>query len=256
METAGIGALIDRMNGQLAELRTAGDRRAAFHATYTRTTEAVGAALADGFFADTVWVEQWDIAFAGLYLDALDADRRGEPVPRPWAVAFGAAAAAKRLPDLRLILLGMNAHINSDLPRALLAVISDAEFADPAVIARREADHTRIDEVLASRVGAEDAELAAGGRSFTDTVLQPLNRLATKRLLRESRRKVWANAVALSASRQAGGPDGAAGAEHQRQLAELEELSAARVADLMRPGPVLLRLAAGGFGVQLAGAGG
>jgi hypothetical protein len=163
-------------------------------------------------------------------------------------VAFGAAAAARRLPDLRLILLGMNAHINYDLPRALLAVISDAEFADPAVIARREADHTRIDEVLASRVGAEDAELAAAGRSLTDTVLQPLNRLATKRLLRESRRKVWANAVALSASRRAGGADGA---EHQRQLAELEELSAARVADLMRPGPVLLRLAAGGFGVQL-----
>jgi hypothetical protein len=121
------------------------------------------------------------------------------------------------------------------------------------VIARREADHTRIDEVLASRVGAEDAELAAGGRSFTDTVLQPLNRLATKRLLRESRRKVWANAVALSASRRAGGPDGA---EHQKQLTELEELSAARVADLMRPGPVLLRLAAGGFGVLLAGADG
>ena len=148
-------------------------------------------------------MEQWDIAFAKLYLDALDAGRRGEPVPRPWAVAFGAAAAARRLPDLRLILLGMNAHINYDLPRALLAVISDAEFADPAVIARREADHTRIDEVLASRVGAEDAELAAAGRSFTDTVLQPLNRLATKRLLRESRRKVWANAVALSASRRA-----------------------------------------------------
>jgi hypothetical protein len=165
-------------------------------------------------------------------------------------VAFGAAAAARRLPDLRLILLGMNAHINYDLPRALLAVISDAEFADPAVIARREADHTRIDEVLASRVGAEDAELAAAGRSFTDTVLQPLNRLATKRLLRESRRKVWANAVALSASRR-DGHRGLAGAEHQRQLAELEELSAARVADLMRPGPVLLRLAAGGFGVQL-----
>ena len=128
-------------------------------------------------------------------------------------------------------------------------VISDAEFADPAVIARREADHTRIDEVLASRVGAEDAELAAGGRSFTDTVLQPLNRLATKRLLRESRRKVWANAITLSATRRSCGPDGEA---HRRQLAELEELSAARVADLMRPGPVLLRLAAGGFGVELS----
>ena len=82
MESAGIGALIERMNGQLAELRAAGDARAAFHATYTRTTEAVGAALADGFFLDPTWVERWDVAFARLYLDALDADRRGEPVPR------------------------------------------------------------------------------------------------------------------------------------------------------------------------------
>jgi hypothetical protein len=38
-------------------------------------------------------------------------------------------------------------------------VISDAEFDDPALLARREADHRRIDEVLAARVRAEDDEL-------------------------------------------------------------------------------------------------
>lgn len=54
----------------------------------------------------------------------------------------------------------MNAHINYDLPQALLAVISPGDFADPAVIGRRRADHQRIDEVLSRRVGAEDEELA------------------------------------------------------------------------------------------------
>ena len=37
-------------------------------------------------------------------------------------------------------------------------------------------------------------------------------------------------------------------------LAQLEELSAAKVVALQAPGPVLLRLAATGFGVRLAAA--
>jgi hypothetical protein len=46
------------------------------------------------------------------------------------------------------VLLGMNAHINYDLPQALIAVISDEQFDDPALLARRESDHRAIDQVL------------------------------------------------------------------------------------------------------------
>ena len=82
--------------------------------------------------------------------------------------------------------------------------------------------------------------------------MQPLNRMATRRFLREARAKVWANAVELSLARRAY-PD-----SYARRLAELEDLCGKRVADLVRPGPVLIRLAVGGFGVRLAagGAGG
>ncbi len=191
--------MIARMTAQLDELRRAGDDRTAFHATYLRTTRAVADALRAGAFLDADWVERWDVAFARLYLDALDAARRGDPVPRPWAVAFAAAAGQRSLPALQHVLLGMNAHINYDLPQALLAVISDDEFDDPAVLARREADHRKIDEVLAARVRAEDAELRElAERSWQDTVLQPVNRAATRRFLRESRTKVWLNAKTLS----------------------------------------------------------
>jgi hypothetical protein len=241
--------VIERMTVLADELRQDGDARLAFHATYLRTTQAVAAALRAGAFEDTDWVDRWDVAFARLYLDALDASRRGDPVPEPWAVAFSAAAAQPDLPAVRHVLLGMNAHINYDLPQALLAVISDAEFGDPAVRARREADHRRIDEVLAVRVGAEDAELQHLGPAprWQDRVLQPANRAATRRFLRESRAKVWANALELSKARKAGQD------AYDARLAQLEKLCGARVADLVRPGPVLLRLAAGGFGVQLTG---
>ena len=247
----GIDEVIERMAVLAEELRKDSDGRLAFHNTYLRTTEAVAQALRDGFFADPEWVDRWDVAFARLYLDALDADRRGEPVPEPWAVAFRAAAAQPDMPAVRHVLLGMNAHINYDLPQALLAVITDAEFGDPQVRARREADHRRIDEVLSVRVGAEDAELQQmePAATWQDRVLQPLNRIATRRFLRESREKVWANAQELSKARAAG-PD-----SYASRLAELEKLSGARVADLERPGPVLLRLAARGFGVRLAGEG-
>ncbi|MBK9725967.1 MAG: hypothetical protein IPO89_13300 [Actinomycetales bacterium] len=50
----------------------------------------------------------------------------------------------------------MNAHINADLPQALLAVISEADFADAALMESRRRDHERIDEILLSRVGSED----------------------------------------------------------------------------------------------------
>jgi Family of unknown function (DUF5995) len=243
----GIDEVIAQMAARAQELRRARDARLAFHATYLRTTEAVAAALRAGMFADADWVDRWDVAFAQLYLDALDASQRGEPVPAPWAVAFGTAGRRPGLAPVRHVLLGMNAHINYDLPQALLAVISDEEFADPAVRAAREADHRRIDEVLAVRVAAEDAELqrVAPARTWRDVLLQPLNRMATRRFLREARAKVWANAVQLSLARRAG-PD-----SYARRLAQLEQLCGRRVADLVRPGPVLLRLAAGGFGVRL-----
>jgi hypothetical protein len=227
----GIDAVIAQMRAQARELRRAGDARLAFHTTYLRTTEAIAAALHAGAFADADWVDRWDVAFARLYTDALAAGQRGEPVPVPWAVAFGAAKQQPGLPPVRHVLLGMNAHINYDLPQALLAVISDEEFSDPAVRARREADHRRIDEVLAARVGEEDAELQRLDpvRTWRDDLLQPLNRMATRRFLREARAKVWANALELSLARRDGRD------RYARRLAQLEELCGRRVADLVRP---------------------
>ena len=244
-----IDALIERMESLLEPLEAAGDPRRFFHATYLRTTRAVRDALRDGLFADPDWVDRWDVAFAGLYLRALAADLGdpGGPGPAgPWEVAFRAAREHPELPPLRHVLLGMNAHVNFDLPQALLEVISAAEFADPALTARRRADHQRIDEVLARRVGAEDSELGQlGARSRADTLLGPANQAATRRFLREARAKVWANALELNAARTLGP------AEYAERLGDLEVLSAGKVEDLLRPGQVLLRLAAQGFGVRL-----
>jgi hypothetical protein len=241
-----IATLIASMESDLARLRATHDARRFFHATYLRTTRAVANEIAWGRFADSAWLERWDVAFADLYLHALTADRRGEPVAGPWRVAFDAARHRPDLSPLHHVLLGMNAHINYDLPQALLAVISPAEFDDPHVLGSRAADHHRIDHVLVARVDAEDSEMSSGSKTtLVDRLLRPANRAATRRILTEARAKVWTNAVALDRARRAG-PE-----QYARVLATLETLCAERLIDLTKPGPVLLRLARRGFGVLL-----
>lgn len=237
-----IDEIVQRMQQRIDDLPARLDHHRVFPATYRRTIRAVGEAVNAGRFEDPAWVVRWDEAFAGLYLSALDAELSEEQAPpRPWRLAF---AAPTELPALRQVLLGINAHINFDLPQALLAVISDDEFDDPVLIASRRRDHERIDGVLATRVSAEDAELG-GRRTLLDRLLTPLNRQASRRFLHEARQKVWHNTIGLQAARQAG-PD-----QYARRLAELEVLSAAKIADLIAPGQVLLRLAVAGFGVTL-----
>src|SRR5690242_5170084 len=233
------------MERQLAELEDEGDPARHFLGTYLRTTRAVAAALDAGLFEDRAWVAELDVVFAGYYLDALAAYRRDPgAAPATWRRAF---AAAPSLPPEAHVLLGVHAHVNVDLPQALIATMPPGEFADGAVCARRRRDHERIDRLLAERVAAEDAELhAAGGRrTALDRALAPVNRTAVRRFLKEARRTVWANTAVLHRARD----DGQACLE--RRVAELDVAGAARIDELLRPGPVLIRLAVHGFGVAL-----
>lgn len=233
-----IAVVLDRMQQVLDDIPPALSHRRFFAGTYLRTTRAVGDAVDQASFEDPEWVERWDAAFADLYLDAAADEANAS---RPWRLAFAAPA---ELPQIRHVLLGINAHINYDLPQALLAVIDDDDdFADPVLMARRHRDHERIDGVLSARVGQEDGEFADW--TLLDRLILPLNHRASRLFLAESRRKVWHNTEQLQLARL-DGPDA-----YRRRLAELEVLSAAKIADLLAPGQVLLRLAVGGFGVSL-----
>src|SRR3954454_20194302 len=118
-----VDAVVSTMQERLDGLAPDQEYLREFLGTYRRTTLAVGKAVDNGLFEDPEWVERWDVVFAELYLTALDAHLAGG-VPsrpsRPWRLAFDAPAD---LAALRLVLLGINAHVNFDLPQALLAVI-------------------------------------------------------------------------------------------------------------------------------------
>lgn len=241
----GIADVVRRMEQELARLEAEQDPARFFLGTYLRTTKAVGAAIDAGRFEDPAWVTRWDVVFADFYLDALAAHRR-DPASAPptWRKAFAAPAS---LPPEAHVLLGMNAHINVDMPQALLRVIPPEDFENGDLVASRRRDHCRVDEILADRIGPEEAELErqGGRRTLFDRAMMPVNRRASRRFLKEARRHVWANAGVLHHARDDGD------ACLTRRIADLEVAGCERVAELMRPGAVLMRLAVHGFGVDL-----
>ena len=246
----GIRSVVARMDRLEQELTDEGSPARHFLITYRRVTLAVGEAAEAGSIEDPGWLDRWDVAFADLYVEALQAHRRDPASPAaPWRAAFAAPAGLH--PYLH-VLLGMNAHSNYDMPQSLLRVVPDEDFADPVLMASRGRDHHALDGVIVAMVPGEAARLVRESGQVpraVDRLLMPVNRAASGRLLRESRSKVWANTHALQRARVAG-PDA-----YRAALGHLEVLSAAQVADLLRPGSPLLRVAARGFGVRLSPAG-
>jgi hypothetical protein len=238
---AGIAEVVDQLQRRLDALPAGREQRRAFLTTYLRMTTTIGQAVAGAVFEDPGWVRRWDVAFVGHFLAAHDADVAGGHVPRPWRLAFAADPA---LPTLVHLLLDLNAHVNYDLPLAVLAVISDEDFEQPALMARRHRDHELVDALIGSRVAAEGELLPASSR-LRRRLLAPLDRWSSRRFLSAARQQVWANAVDLHAARRQG-PDA-----YRLRVAELDVLASAKIVDLLRPGPVLLRLALVGFGVRL-----
>jgi hypothetical protein len=241
-----IDGVVALMGAELERLESEDDPARHFLATYRRVTVAVGRAADTGAVEDPAWLGRWDAAFAELYLEALQA-RREQPgsEPGPWTAAFGAPADLH--PYLH-VLLGMNAHINYDMPQSLLRVIDPAERLDEELMASRARDHHALDAVIVALVPSESRHLvraAAAAPGLLDRVLLPVSRAASARLLRESREQVWANTAVLLRARDRGG------AALTAAVARLEELSTRRVEDLLRPRHPLLHLARRGFGVRL-----
>ncbi|MFY9725788.1 MAG: DUF5995 family protein [Bryobacteraceae bacterium] len=91
-----------------------------FNWLYLQVTQAVEARVSSGGFADPAWLAQLDVQFAGFYFSALKSSLSDEATPTCWQVLFDSrnqSAVAR----IQFALAGINAHINHDLPEAILA---------------------------------------------------------------------------------------------------------------------------------------
>jgi hypothetical protein len=91
-----------------------------FNWLYLQVTQAVETRVAAGGFNDPAWLAQLDVQFARLYFSALKLSLSGEDTPGCWRVLFQ-SRNRNAVARIQFALAGINAHINHDLPEAIVA---------------------------------------------------------------------------------------------------------------------------------------
>jgi hypothetical protein len=188
-QVGSIAELLERMAVIEQTLPTA-DGVACFNRMYRRVTESVQQQLGAGAFGDPRWMLRLDVIFGNLYLSALQDETRA---PRAW-IALLERRADPRVTPLQFALAGLNAHINRDLPLAVVLTCA-ALNTTPGVGAHR-SDYERINAILMA-IEPTIREAFLGGLPVPG--LQDV--VANFNLLK-ARQTAWMNAESLWALRQ------------------------------------------------------
>ena len=196
---------LDGMQEGLEFFQKERDRRAIFLQLYYMMTLEVYRAMhgcgtykGTRTFLDRDWIYRLSGLFSSLYFASLKAPA-GD---RAWCLAH--SVAEKRGSSVvQNALLGINAHINFDLPRAIAANLDPAELPDYKVMQRRKFDHDQVNALLVRTVNPVQKVLAKNyepGIAVVDLAMGRLDERACAWLLRTYRQQVWWNALAFAAA--------------------------------------------------------
>ena len=134
-----------------------GDGLKWFNGLYLQVTEAVEARVVAGGFTDVAWLAELDVQFGRLYFGALKSSLSGQPTPGSWRVLFECRNHA-RIARIQFALAGINAHINHDLPEAIVATCQ-ATSTTPDHGGVHYRDYTALNTTLDGLVDAAKATL-------------------------------------------------------------------------------------------------
>ena len=189
--------MIDRLRAIDAAL-PAHDGVAVFNRMYLTVTERVGELLdsTGSPFEDDEAMAELDVRFAGLWLHAYDAAAAGHRIPSAWEPLFEARGGG-RLP-IQYAIAGMNAHIEHDLPLAVVRTCQSRGLRPEDL----HADYEAINDLLA---GCE-AEIRRDfldelGRSVDDRI-GPVTHLVSAWSIDKARDVSWVTAETIWALRE------------------------------------------------------
>jgi hypothetical protein len=195
---ASVDEVIARLESIGAPLKRA-DGVGCFTRLYLDVTRAVQSQLAQPTFANPAFLGRLDVVFAGLYLDAFDAHARDpHAVPRAWAPLFE-LRGRRGIAPLQFALAGMNAHINRDLPVALVAC-----WRELGVRPTDQSDFNQVNDVLARVEGSVKQHYLGGTLRTLDRLVHRIDRIDDVVAMwdvRRARDAAWVNAQALWALR-------------------------------------------------------
>jgi hypothetical protein len=171
----------------------------AFSRLYQAVTADVRDALGTSTFSNPAWLDRLDAEFANLYFRALRLFvEGGQDTPRAWAPLF--ATRSEPRAALQFALAGMNAHINRDLPVALVKTCADAGI-ELSRATPEYRDYLAVNPLLASVEGRIKAEFLTGGLAVADHLLGKLDDVVANFSVVEARAGAWSHGEALWALR-------------------------------------------------------
>jgi hypothetical protein len=127
-----------------------GDGLKWFNWLYLQVTQAVEARVAEGGFADPGWLAELDVQFACLYFSALKSSLSGQATPACWQVLFNDRNQGA-IARIQFALAGINAHINRDLPEAIVNTCQ-ATATTPDRSGTHYTDYTALNSTLDSLI--------------------------------------------------------------------------------------------------------
>ncbi len=167
-----------------------------FNLLYLKVTEAVRTPPQTVRWENGQWLEQLDVYFAKLYFAAVcDWQRNRDRVARAWLPLFQARdrLGIKRV---QFALAGINAHINHDLPVALV----QTGKALRVVLKRGTAefrDFERVNSILETVQEEAKRYIATGLVGVIDQSLADLDDNAANWSVRKARETAWSNGEIL-----------------------------------------------------------
>lgn len=166
------------------------DGVACFNRMYLTVTRLVAQRIAGGYFNDAAETAALDVVFAGLYLRAVDAPAGA--VPKSWRPLF-ARRGDTRIEPIQFAVAGMNAHINHDLPVAVVAACERLGIAPDGL----HDDFLRINELLAEIDEEVRRSYLSGLALDVDREVSPVLDLVSTWSIERARDAAWVNAEVL-----------------------------------------------------------
>jgi hypothetical protein len=170
-----------------------------FARLYREVTEDVAADVAHRGFAESRFLETLDVHFAGLFFSAVESyGRDPSSTPSAWVPLF-TQRSRRGVAPLQFALAGMNAHINRDLPVALVATCRELRL-DLGEASPEHADFEHVNGLLAQVERRVKSSYLTGWLAWLDRVVHRLHRIDDVLAMwdvERARDAAWTNAQAL-----------------------------------------------------------
>ena len=192
---ADVIARMQAIDGALAPA----DGVACFNRMYLEVTQDVQSHLGQGFFADPPFLGSLDVVFANLYFHAVNAlATPPTPIPSAWQPLLAARSQTGIYP-VQYAFAGMNAHINYDLPIALVRTC--AQLATAPDDGTHHDDYQKVDTLLDASEQSIRQSFESGAALRADRHAQTVLDLVGNWSITSARDVAWDTAEALWRSR-------------------------------------------------------